>query len=972
MHSISDNIGWLKRRFGTELVEITVQGDRPLLLDDPSAAYVTLCDHHQLFCVGYRDGKPEGRREHLAPCAAGQVVFGVSPTRGDERCALLLSGVAGSVVWCIPSARLLSLDAEEHTGSRRAELFDSWIRLLLSFFTEFPVPTSHRALQSAQVIEADPEVALMAPSGVLWIAPEATLCYRGIQVGNANAAVRHWPVAGTAWALCQGASCTVSSSDQLLAQWPNGCFATAFADFALASIGDMRAGLRASRLRRQSTSLHAERFLVRDAVRELTGASDEAVPSCGDTTPEDGYERACKAICQQLDVLTGRVVKPRSLEASDVRNALVATTGLRTRPVRLDRDFHRHDAGLLLAFEKVSGGTAVPVALLPRASGYDVIGPPDGARRTVDASMRERLEERAYQFYRTLPAGLQTLARVARFAAQGTGKDVSVVLATGLATGVLAPLLAPLTGLLYDRVIPAAELGLLSQVICVLLGLYVGWFFFDAAKGLSLLRAQTRAGATLEAAVWDRLLRLPLGFFRTYSAGDLASRMLGLSALREVLADVALTGLLASVFALSNLAVLFYVDVGLASIAAGILAATAILGVVAGYFELRHRRQLSAFDGRLQGLLLQLFTGMAKLRTLGGENRAFYVWSQLFAKRRDAEVAGAQLALRMNVVHAALPLLSNLVVFYWVTRDLAGSLSVGDFLMFNTAFGALTRAQQELTLTIGRALRALPLYERTRPILGHPVECQGEVGGHIELTGHIELSHVSLRYDAAAPLVLDDLSLRVEPGEFVAIVGPSGSGKSTLLRVLLGFEAPTAGAVYFDGQALSGLDIRAVRRQIGAVLQHSQVMNGDIFSNIVGDSGLTMDDAWRAARLAAFDKDVEAMPMGMRTMITAGGGTLSGGQRQRLLIARALAKRPNILLFDEATSALDNRTQSVVRASLDMLRVTRLVVAHRLSTIRNADRILVLDRGQVVQSGTFASLMAEGGTFGRLARRQML
>jgi ATP-binding cassette subfamily C protein len=163
-----------------------------------------------------------------------------------------------------------------------------------------------------------------------------------------------------------------------------------------------------------------------------------------------------------------------------------------------------------------------------------------------------------------------------------------------------------------------------------------------------------------------------------------------------------------------------------------------------------------------------------------------------------------------------------------------------------------------------------------------------------------------------------------------------------------------------------------VRRQIGAVLQHSQVMNGDIFSNIVGDSGLTMDDAWRAARLAAFDKDVEAMPMGMRTMITAGGGTLSGGQRQRLLIARALAKRPNILLFDEATSALDNRTQSVVRASLDMLRVTRLVVAHRLSTIRNADRILVLDRGQVVQSGTFASLMAEGGTFGRLARRQML
>jgi len=242
----------------------------------------------------------------------------------------------------------------------------------------------------------------------------------------------------------------------------------------------------------------------------------------------------------------------------------------------------------------------------------------------------------------------------------------------------------------------------------------------------------------------------------------------------------------------------------------------------------------------------------------------------------------------------------------------------------------------------------------------------------ITLGGAIEVSHVSFRYAQDSPLVLDDITLRVEPGEFVAIVGPSGSGKSTLLRVLLGFETPAEGGVYYDGQALTGLDVRSVRQQIGVVLQHSQITAGDIYANIAGSSGLSLDDAWRAARAAAFDSDIEAMPMGMHTVLAQGGGTLSGGQRQRLLIARALAAQPKILFFDEATSALDNRTQAQVSESLAGLRVTRVVIAHRLSSIQNADKIVVLERGRVVQVGRFERLLQDGGTFGALARRQMV
>jgi ABC-type bacteriocin/lantibiotic exporter with double-glycine peptidase domain len=240
------------------------------------------------------------------------------------------------------------------------------------------------------------------------------------------------------------------------------------------------------------------------------------------------------------------------------------------------------------------------------------------------------------------------------------------------------------------------------------------------------------------------------------------------------------------------------------------------------------------------------------------------------------------------------------------------------------------------------------------------------------LKGAIELSHVSFNYQKDGPLVLDDVDFRIEADEFVAIVGPSGSGKSTLLRILLGFEMATEGGVFFDGQSLTTLDIRAVRQQIGVVLQHSRLMAGDIFTNIVGNTGRNQDDAWRAARQAALAKDIEAMPMGMHTVIAQGGGTLSGGQRQRLLIARALAAEPRIVFFDEATSALDNLTQAQVSESLESLRVTRVVIAHRLSTIRHADKIVVLERGRIVQMGRFEELMNVAGTFRELARRQTI
>jgi ATP-binding cassette subfamily C protein len=241
-----------------------------------------------------------------------------------------------------------------------------------------------------------------------------------------------------------------------------------------------------------------------------------------------------------------------------------------------------------------------------------------------------------------------------------------------------------------------------------------------------------------------------------------------------------------------------------------------------------------------------------------------------------------------------------------------------------------------------------------------------------ELRGQLDVAHVSLRYEEDSPLVLDDVTLAVEPGEFVAVVGPSGSGKSTLKRVLLGFEKPEDGTVRLDGEDIETLDPRAVRRQMGVVLQTAGLLPGDVFTNIVGARDLTMDDAWEAVRVAGLEDEIKAMPMQMHTFIAEGAMTISGGQRQRLLIARAVAGRPRVLLFDEATSALDNRTQAEVSAAISRLRATRIVIAHRLSTVRHADRIVVLVGGRIVQSGTFDELMAERGPFQDLARRQLV
>jgi len=993
----------LRALLGDACDEVRVEGDEPLLLDDPQYGYVTQVDGHQLFAVGWKGGKATGRREYVTPVAPGQLLFAQAPSieKQEEPTVLLLGGPPGSQVLRFPTRLLVEAMADRERVGKVEGIFDRWIALLVSMLPAAPVPT--RCDTVAPGLTLGPSgVPLRAREGLVWIAlAHSPSRFGGVKVAEHDDVLpRQWPLTETTWVVGGAADAPFSMRSSTLAlssrgEWAMGArtsssadlllrnrsvsFADEFYGFVVAWLARHRVALQRQRLELDLASHDAERAFVGDALWQLAqvGRGERLAVASRTAT---GFEHASTLIAEWLEVPALRIEWPSSRsgrpDLGAIQTAISQMTTVRSRKVLLESTWYTHDGGALLGFlldegDEVNDERLNPVALIPARGGYELHdGRTPGARR-MTAELAERLHPQAYQFYPQLPDRAITPLDVLKFSARRAYKDIAFVLAVGFGLGSLTTLIPLLTGQVFDQLIPGAERRLLVQLTVVLGLIYVGQALFDVARGLAMLRAQTRMDSRLEAGVWDRLLSLPLPFFRDYSAGELASRAAGIGGIREVLAGTTLGAILGGLFSLWNFVLLFAIDPGLALAATLLVVIAAVPAVLGTHYGLKRQRTVAAIDGRIEGLLLQLLTGIAKLRVTAAESRAFAVWARLFATRRDADLGAERVYVRISIFQTVYPMACTMVLYWMLAGGGHQKVSTGSFLAFATAFGMFLGATLHVVDACLMSLAVIPMYERARPILTHRIESQGS-GEKVVLAGGIEVNHVSFRYAADGPLILDDVSFQIAPDEFVALVGPSGSGKSTLLRLLLGFEACSEGGVFYDGHAITNLDVRAVRKQIGVVMQNSRVMGGDIYSNIVGATGLTLDDAWAAARNAALDGDIEAMPMGMHTVIAQGGGTLSGGQKQRLLIARALAADPRVVFFDEATSALDNVTQATVSESLESLRVTRVVIAHRLSTIRHADKIIVLERGKVVQMGKFEELVAVEGPFQRLAKRQMV
>ncbi|GHK01335.1 NHLP bacteriocin export ABC transporter permease/ATPase subunit [Streptomyces sp. NPDC003753] len=696
------------------------------------------------------------------------------------------------------------------------------------------------------------------------------------------------------------------------------------------------------------------------------GKSSERRTTAADA---DATYAACRLVADAAGITLAEPTRSGAeSDRLDPVERIAVASRVRTRAVRLDGRWWRENVGPLVGHRALSGA---PVALLWRRGGYVAVHPSSGRETPIEKANAAEFAPRAVMFYRPLPDQRLGPLGLLRFSMRGMSGDLVNLLISGLVTVAIGALVPIATGKVLGEYVPKAQEGLIVQVCLALMVTGVVAAAFMLLENLTILRLEGRIEATLQPAVWDRLLRLPTKFFAERSTGELASAAMGVSAIRRLLAGVGPTVAQSVTVGAMNLGLLLWYSVPMAMAAIGMLVVIAAVFLGLGLWQVRWQRRLVQLSNKLNNQAFQTLRGLPKLRVAAAENYAYAAWAREFARSRELQQKVGRIKNLTTVLGAVYLPLCSLLLFMLLAGPAKGALSAADFLTFNTSMTMLLTSVTQLTGAFVSAVAALPLFEEIRPVLDATPEVRTASTRPGVLSGAIEARRLSFRYADDGPLVLDDVSFEVKPGEFVAIVGPSGCGKSTLLRLLIGFDKPVSGSVLYDGQDLAALDQSAVRRQCGVVLQHAQPMNGSILDVICGTEPYTPEEAMAAAEMAGLAEDIQRMPMGLHTIVQ-GSGAISGGQRQRLMIAQALIRRPRILFFDEATSALDNETQRKVIESTRALNATRIVIAHRLSTVLDADRVIVMEDGRIAQQGPPGLLLADTtGRLHELVRRQM-
>ena len=955
----------------------TAAGGR-LLLDQPTGAWRVVQGSVDILAVSLSEGGASEPREYLLTVRAGGAFYGMAVSPGG----VALAAVAPS------STRVEPISGAGLEGGIQVEMLDGWVSSLCGVVARKGRGRVDATLAPGATWSGRAGRLLGMERGVGWVRVRRGRVAFGGRGGFAlpleyDGRFTAFPLSEEAWLeVEEDAELEVVDTPTVVAAGSEAdglaALHRAFLDWLARAAIERREDERA---RMREVSATDERAPARRAKRRAPVVQD--VDRAIDTLPSGASKlvRACAVVGRAAGIdLHGplRTSSEREPAAIDEVELIARASGVGYRRVVLRGRWWETDSGPLLGFQRGAADkadAARPVALLPTGpGGYERLEPEDGTRLPLSEHEADGLEPLAYAFYRPLPPGELGVRDIVRFLAFGVRHDLRTIVWTGVAATVLG-LAAPVaTGLLLDWIIPGANRLQLFHLFLGLVAVTVGGALFGVARAFAVLRVRNRVGPALQMAVIHRLIRLPLPFFRRFTAGDLGTRANAVNDVADLLGSSTVSAIVSSIVSAGAVVLLFWYSQTLALAAMAVMIPVAGFTVWTSFRALRHQRELNRVQGRLSGLVLQLLGGISKIRVAHAEVRAFGRWAREFAHLRRLRLRVGRLQNNVEVFNDAVVVLASLVVFaayaWMTTGDPTRALTTGEFVAFHAAFGTFMASGVSLTLTAVSLLEMIPTLERATPILETRPEADQTRPDPGDLRGRIEVSRVSFRYGEAAPLILRNLSLAAEAGRFIAIVGPSGAGKSTLLRLLLGFETPTSGTVYFDGRDLQTIDVAAVRRQVGVVLQSSRLTPGDVLTNIAGSSSATMEDAQQAARMAGMEEDLQAMPMGLHTIVNEGGSNLSGGQRQRLLIARALVRRPRIIFFDEATSALDNRTQRIVSESLEHLNATRVVIAHRLSTVRNADTIYVIQAGSVVQAGTFEELMAEAGLFADLAARQ--
>lgn len=978
-HSIVEKAG----RLEDEGELVSMAGNKPFFLSDPTLFWLVEAGRVEIFTVPRKEDEAAGARTHFVTVEEGQALFGMDLDAYGIGSGFLVSGKGGTKLRKIPIERIRQLAALPVHAARITPLFEGWVSMLTKALARDipPGPPPDVDLVEGKEATVDFQKRARAPKGLLFVeVPSSALLFIGLsEVGFSQDRVL-FPVSRDGWVestedglklkpVAAGASILRAEIWDGLAVFHQVLCECEFLNKKLAQADEF------NRLRNKAEqAVIAKEAAYQEIGGVMAAEQKKDRVEIGDVEP---VYLACRHVCTDLGMEAKRPPEPNpEWSFEDNLQAVAVASRFRTRQVALRGDWWHFDQGPILAQIEATKAAVALVPTSPRS--YEWVEPKTGTRTPVDAEFAQTLKPFGFVFYRRFKDGLLTVKDVVKFGSRGLKSEIGTLVAMAVAMGVLGMMTPYFMGRMFDTAIPQAERGLLTQFATALLVAAVASAAFKLTQSIAVLRLQGKMDYSIQAALWDRLLDLPSTFFRRFSAGDLTDRAQGIDAIRHLVAGAgvgAILGALSSVFYVIQM-MTYNIPLALLGIALTIVFVS--FTTVANFLQLRLQRSQMEIKGKITGLVIQLISGVPKLRVSGTEHHGFRVWAKEFAEQRRITFRAGRIQSVVQVFNASYPILSSMAIFYVLVKvqtsaaeqGATSSITTGDFIAFNTSFSLFLAAMQALSDASLSLLKAVPIWERLVPILTTPAEIDESKLAPNRLKGDIEVSHVSFRYNEDSPWILKDVSLKINPGEFVAFVGGSGCGKSTLMRLLLGFEKPEKGTILYDGQDLSGLDIRLVRQQMGVVLQESRVLPADIYRNIVGTSSRTLDEAWEAAESSGFADDIRNMPMGMHTYVSEGGGGFSGGQRQRLMIARSVVNKPKIIFLDEATSALDNRTQAKVTESMDKMHATRVVIAHRLSTIENADRIYYFDAGQIKESGTYDELMKKSGLFAELARRQ--
>ena len=655
---------------------------------------------------------------------------------------------------------------------------------------------------------------------------------------------------------------------------------------------------------------------------------------------------------------------------ADVDQAVAYISRVRSlsqRRVSLTGAWYKDASGAMLG--KLKSGE--PVMLLPKGLSYTYRDPASGAMVKLTAKTASALDPGALVFYKPLPLKPLSIRDLGTYILKTLKlSDVFLMALATLAVTLISLLIPYANTILFSNIIGSRDMMALGMIITLLIGVSISTTMIGIVKMLLMHRVESRSQIAVSAATVSRMLALPVSFFKGFTPGELASRVENVSALCNALVDAVLSVGLTSLFSLIYFAQIFRYAPSLLLPAVVIILATLLLACLTLLVGLRNSRQRMAAEAKVSGLVFALFSGVQKIKLAGAEKRAFSKWAASYAKAAKLQFDPPMPIKFNSVTTALLPMIGSILLYFSAVR---ARVPVADYMSFNASYAMVSAAILSLSAVALDFAKIRTMMEMAAPVLSALPEQVGDKVAPDHVSGSMELSNVSFRYDEHMPLVLDNLTLKIDPGQYVAIVGKTGCGKTTILKLLLGFEAPQQGAVYYDGKDLDKLDVRQLRRHIGVVMQDGKLFTGSIYDNIVVSAPwLSLDDAWQAAETAGIADDIRAMPMGMNTLLSESGGGISGGQRQRLMIARAIAPKPKILMLDEATSALDNITQRHIAQLLGDMKSTRLVIAHRLSTIRQCDRIVMIENGQIAEDGSYDELMKKNGAFADLLRRQQL